>query len=230
MKKDSIRALAAAGILLAVYHLIVFLIPFDQETNFWIAYLFSLVGFGVVGYALYISMFKSASIKSRFYGFPILRIGLIYGAVQLVLGFVFMILGELLPYELVLIVEVVVLAAALLGLIATETMKDTIEQQDTKLKKQVTMMRALYSRVSQMTGFCQDPEAAAALKALTEEFRYADPVSNPSTARAEADLVSLTDTLQQAVTDNDADAVKELCRRATVVLAERNRLCKLNKQ
>ena len=121
------------------------------------------------------------------------------------------------------------LGAVLLGLIATTSVNDTIQEMDTKLKKDVALMRSLQSKLTQIAGFCEDPEACAAVKGLAEEFRYSDPVSNPATARVEADLVAAVDALQQAVTDNDAAAVKTLCRSAAVTLAERNRLCRTNK-
>ena len=37
------------------------------------------------------------------------------------------------------------------------------------------------------------------------------------------------DELQSAIVDGDSNATKQLCRKASGVLAERNRLCKLNK-
>lgn len=69
----------------------------------------------------------------------------------------------------------------------------------------------------------------AEIKALAEEFRYSDPVSNNAVAEAEADLAAVVDELQAAYVDGDNDAMAQLCRKASALLAERNRLCKLNK-
>ena len=69
----------------------------------------------------------------------------------------------------------------------------------------------------------------AEIKALADEFRYSDPVSNDAIADAEADLSALVDELQIAVVDGDNGAVDKLCRKASAQLAERNRLCKLSK-
>jgi hypothetical protein len=55
-------------------------------------------------------------------------------------------------------------------------------------------------------------------------------VSNEAIAEAEADLAAAVDELQKAYVDGDQDAVAQLCRKASALLAERNRLCKLNKQ
>ena len=48
-------------------------------------------------------------------------------------------------------------------------------------------------------------------------------------AEAEAELFACVDTLQQAVVDGDEAAIIELARKASLTLAERNRLCKLSK-
>ena len=87
-------------------------------------------------------------------------------------------------------------------------------------------MRYLQSKVHQMDVHSED----AGIKALADEFRYSDPVSSDTIADAEADLAAAVDELQAAYIDGDSEAVAKLCRKASALLAERNRLCKLNKQ
>ena len=55
-------------------------------------------------------------------------------------------------------------------------------------------------------------------------------VSNASTAPLEADLRACVDSMERALTDGDGESALELSRRTAALLAERNRLCKLNKQ
>ena len=86
-------------------------------------------------------------------------------------------------------------------------------------------MRSLQSKISQIAAQSED----AAIKALAEEFRYSDPVSSDAIADAETDLAAAVDELQTAYVDGDSEAVAKLCRKASALLAERNRLCKLNK-
>ena len=226
MKKETIRAVAAAVILLILYHLVVFLLPFAKTTVFWISYLFTLVSFGVAALSIYISFIKAPNAMSRFYNFPIARLGVGYCVTQSVLGLIAMALGALIPGWVAVLVYAIKLGAALLGLISAETVVETVIAQDAKLKKDVTMLRGLQSKVSQMAAQSDDP----ALKALAEEFRYSDPVSSEDIAEAEAELSAIIDVLQGAFVDGDNAAVTQLCRRASVLLAERNRLCKLNKQ
>lgn len=225
MKKETIRAVAAAVILLILYHLVVFLLPLAKTDVFWISYLFTLVSFGVAALSIYISFIKAPNAMSRFYNFPIARLGVGYCVTQAVLGLIAMALGALIPGWVAVLVYAIELGAALLGLISAETVVETVIAQDAKLKKDVTMLRGLQSKVSQMAAQSDDP----ALKALAEELRYSDPVSSEDIAEAEAELSAIIDVLQGAFVDGDNAAVTQLCRRASAALAERNRLCKLSK-
>ena len=72
-------------------------------------------------------------------------------------------------------------------------------------------------------------EDDAAIEALAEEFRFSDPVSNAAISDAEADLAAAVDELQAAYVDGDKNAMAQLCCKISALLAERNRLCKLNK-
>ena len=97
MKKDMIRWGAALAVLLVLYILVVFLIPFVKTATFWVSFVFTLVAFGVVGAAFYIAFIKTPDAKSKFYGFPIAKIGAIYGMAQLVAGILFMALAAYVP-------------------------------------------------------------------------------------------------------------------------------------
>lgn len=226
MKKDMIRGILVAAVTLVLYILVVFLFPFEHNAIFWVSVIFTLIAFAVVAASVYMAFIKNPDTKSRFYGFPLARVGVIYGGGQMVASLLVMALSELLPWWIPVLVYALGLGAAAIGLISVEAVVDEIKHQDIKLKKNVALMRSLQSKVSQMAAQSED----AALKALAEEFRFSDPVSNAAIAEAEADLTAAVDELQEAYVDGDGEAVKLLCRKVDALLAERNRLCKLNKQ
>ena len=225
MKKDTIRAIIVAVIMLAVYNLVAFMIPFAHTAAFWISYGFTLVAFAVVCASIYIAFIKDPNAKSRFYGFPIARIGVLYGGAQLIVSLIVMALAQWTPWWIPVLVYAIGMGAAVIGLVAADAVVEEIQTQDVKLKKDVSLMRSLQSKVSQIASQTDD----AAIRALAEEFRYSDPVSNDAIADAEADLAAAVDELQAAYVDGDNDTVAQLCRKATALLAERNRICKLNK-
>lgn len=229
MKKNFGRIISATLIILAMYHLVVFLIPFVHTDVFWAAYGFTLAAFATAFVALYIAFVRKPSARSQFYGFPLARLGTGYLGIQVVAGLVVMALALWLPLWPVLLMFGLLLCAALLGLISTDTVASEINRQDVTLRRNTTLMRDLQSRIMQMSAHCTLPEAQKELKALAEELRYSDPVSSEALAEAEGELTAAVDELQQAIADGDAAIVRQLCTRASGLLAERNRLCKLNK-
>lgn len=230
MKKDTIRWIVGLGVLLVLYILVAFLIPFVHTALFWVSFLFTLIAFGVVAASFYIAFVKHPDAKSKFYGFPIAKIGAIYGLAQLAAGILFMALAAYVPAWTALLVYAFALGAAVIGLISAEAVVEEIRVQDVKLRKDVALMRSLQSKVNQMAAQCENADAAVAVKAFAEELRYSDPVSSDALTAIEADLSAAVDELQAAIVDGDSAATKQLCRKAAAVLTERNRICKLNKR
>lgn len=224
-----IRCGISLGVLLVLYILVAFLIPFVHTAVFWVSFVFTLIAFGVVGASFYIAFIKNPDAKSRFYGFPIAKIGAIYGLVQLMAGILFMALAASVPAWVAVLVYAIALGAAVIGLISAEAVAEEIHNQDAKLKKDVTLMRSLQSKLNQMAAQCDNPDAAAEVKRFAEEMRYSDPVSSEALVDIEADLAAAVDELQAAIVEGESNAAKQLCRKASGILAERNRLCKLNK-
>ena len=75
MKKNEIRGAMVLGVLLVLAHLLVFLLPFRKGLIFWFSYIFLLVAFGVAGFSVVLSFRNTDSLRSRFYGIPIVRVG-----------------------------------------------------------------------------------------------------------------------------------------------------------
>lgn len=224
------KGVLVLALLFVVYTLIVLAVPFAKGGIFWLTYLFTAVAFGVQAYVFKLSFEKEAGAKSKFYGFPIARVGVLYLAVQIVLGLVFMALAVVAPVWLALVLYLALLGAAAVGVIATDSIRDEVERQDIQLKKDVATMRALQSKAAALPARCEDAEAKTALEKLAEEFRYSDPVSAPALADLETDMAATMEELSAAVTDGDNAAVLALCKKISATLAERNRLCKLNKK
>lgn len=226
MKKRLLRGSVCLGVVLALYLLVAFLIPFAKTAVFWLSFGFTLAAFGVTAFSLYIAFLKKPDAKSRFYGFPIAKIGVIYGGAQLLLWLVFMALGKWLPVWVAALVYAIALGAAVIGLVSADAVAEEIHTQDEQLKKNVTFMRALQSQVNQMAAQCSLPE----IKQFSEEVRYSDPVSSDALADIERDLSAAVDDLQAAIVDGDKAAASQLVKKADNLLKERNRLCRLNKR
>lgn len=229
MTKNQKRYLAAIATIFIAFSVIVFAAPLKMNGVFWISYVFSIIAMAIQIYVFKIAFNGGKSVRSKFYGFPIARIGIVYLVIQIILSFILMVFAAIVPLWLVIILYVVALAAAALGFISTNAIRDEIERQDVKLQADTSCMQMLRSQIDSLPEQCEDKEAVKALVNLADEFRYSDPVSGEALKDIENNLMALMSELQKAVIDNDAKGVKGLCKRTSAALTERNRLCKLNK-
>lgn len=231
LNKNQIRSIVTVVVIFAVYNVLAFVLPFKHTGLFWIGYSFGLVSIIVSMMILALAFGKNGTAKSSFYGFPIARIGVLYSAVQVPLSFLAMALAGIagIPLWPFVLVFILILGAAVLGTVATDATRDEIVRQDIKLAKDVSVIRALRSLGNSLVAQCTDDEAKKELKKLSDMLNYCDPVSSDATIAAETELKAVMDEIQQAIVDDDVTSVVPLCKKAEAILAERNRLCKLNK-
>lgn len=216
-------------LVLVVFSVMAFVIPFAHTATFWVGY-----GFGVLAilYQLYIfklSFSAGSDAKSRFYGFPIARIGVYYLIVQLIASVIEMALAKLLPVWVPVVVNLLLLAVALIGCITVDTMRDEIIRQDEALKKDVSNMREMQSLSASLVTQYSETGLKRTLEKIADEFRFSDPVSSESTLELEEDMRSQLGNIQQAIIDRDFNGAQKLCRELSGSLAERNRICSISK-
>lgn len=226
MTKNRIRFYISLAAVLVAFCVIALVVPFVRTAAFWLS-----LGFGVLAIAVQLYTMPNAmngSTLSKFYGFPILRISFIYLAAQLVLSLLFMALAKLVPVWVPTVLYLVLLCAALIGFVGADSVRDEVVRQDDRTKQQVSVMRDFQSQVANLSINC-DESCKAELDKLADEFRYSDPVSSDAITDAEDELRCCIDELQRAVAENQSEDISRLCRKTSLVLAERNRLCKLNK-
>ena len=230
MSKNKIRVIAFAAIALVVFNVIAFVIPIPKNVVFWVSYIFGMLAIAAQLLFMSVAFSGKEDIRSKFYGFPIARIGIIYGACQLLLSLAAMALGAFIPVWLVVVVFFLIAAAAGIGLISTDMVREEIEKQDEKLVKDVSMMRNLQSKMNVLIAQSDvSAELKSALEKLADEIKYSDPVTGAATEQAEQGLLANIDELQKAIVDGDNESALTICKKTSGILAERNRLCKLNK-
>lgn len=230
MTKNQKRILAVIVIMLIVFSVIAFALPFKKNAVFLLSYLFGVLAIGIQLYVLKVAFAGADTVKSKFYGFPIARIGAIYMAVQILFSVTFMALAAIAPAWLVILSGVLGFAAAAIGFIGADAMRDEVERQDVKLKADTSCMMTLRSKVYSLVDRCEDAEAKKALASLADEFRYSDPVSEEALITIEYELEKAVSSLQGAVSSGDSNQIKVSCKNISTLLSERNRLCKLSKK
>lgn len=229
MKKNLLRVMAAVVLLLAVWNVLSFAIPFERTTLFWLSYALTTVAMVAQLPILAISFHHGGDLRSLLYGVPIARVGGIYLLAQTVISLLCMALAGKFPFWVALIVEALLIAAAGLGLLTTTAMRDEIHRQDHTLQSGVSCMRALQSKAQALAGQAGNRRVLPQLRRLADNLRYSDPVSSPATQDTETELTNCLEDMEKALVDGDTDSVAALCAKADSLLVERNRLCKLNK-
>ena len=228
-KANETRWWIGLGAAAVVYNVIAFALPFGKAAVFFLSWIFTMAALAAQVYVIRIAFFKGEGIKSKLYGFPIARVGLLYLAVQVVLGLIFMALGTVVPLWLPLVLYVILMGAALIGLITTEGVREEVERQERKLVKDVSRMKKFRALADTLARENQILEAKEPLKELAEAFRYSDPVSGGALREIEDTLGDDLAHLQDAVALLKKEKALELCRKTKKDLEARNQLCKLNK-
>ena len=226
MNKKQRQIIVVEAVLMVLFSLVSFAVPFQRTGLFWIAYLFGMLSIFVQGYALKVAFLQGNSVKSKFYGFPIAKTGIIYMIIQLVLSLTFMALAEYIPIWIGGILFVIIFAVGALGVIGANASRNEIERQDLKLETDTSCMVTLRSLVYPLVSHCEDAGAKKALTDLAEEFRYSDPVSDDSLKTIESELEMSVSELQMIVASNSENQIVHSCIKVSSLLAERNRLCK----
>ncbi|MCH5257064.1 MAG: hypothetical protein J1D87_07205 [Lachnospiraceae bacterium] len=228
MKKNIIRGYIILAIIFVLFSVITIAIPFQKNNaNFWLAYIFTIIAIAFQIYVFKLA-FSNKELKSKFYGFPIARIGVIYLILQMILSILEMALSTVIPIWVSIILNMVVVSFAGIGCIATDAMKEEIEKQDEQLQKNVTNMRTLQSLTLSLVNQA-DNKTKRVIQDLADEFRYSDPVSCAQSISLENELSNMVNELQKALIDNDFESAGVICTKVSGVLSERNRVCKLNK-
>ena len=232
MSKNRMRFYVSLAIVFAIFTVIAFAVPFTHNAVFWLSYAFAVVAVLVQLYSYSKAFdFEGHDVRSKFYGFPLARLTTIYLIAQLALSLLFMIVGNFVqvPSWIPVVLYVILLGVFAIGFIAADSMKEEVERQDTVHKARVDTMRALQSKSVFIASQCEDSETKKALNKLAESFRFSDPVSSDALSDIEASLNALVDELQSAVLEKDNAAAQTLCAKVEATLADRNRMCKLNK-
>ncbi len=220
--KNQTRMLVLWCVALGVFHVVILFLPLTRNFLFWLAYAFDVVA--IIGQIPIMSLaFKNGQdAKSRFYGFPIARVGLIYLVVQFIAGTVVMLLCEWVPLWLAMILFVCILAFAIVGVIGTDTMRDKVEKIDAETISHTQTMRELSLKLKQLS----ERYPYSQLSKLVEEIRYSDPVSSDALRAVEERLSHSIDALTKALPEGNADLINRLIQNTFSILNERNQLCK----
>lgn len=196
--------------------------PVGKTAAFGISYAFT-----VVAFAAQIVIWKSAlgraePLKSKFLGFPIVHIGIVYLVVQVIAFAVFLFIPTLPVWS------AVVACAAIAGvfavcLITSDVGRSEIERVSAKAQEKTFYIKQLQVDVELLAGAETDTATKSALTRLAEKIRYSDPMSDGQLADIEDRI-----TVKFAELKSATDKVKIIAE-LNLLLDERNKTIKILK-
>ena len=130
-KKNMIGAIVAMALVLLLYCVLAFMMPFPRGTVFWLSFAFTVVALLAQIWVLYASFARGEGARSRFFGIPLAKVGLTYLVAQLIAGFVCMAMGTLLPVWVTVVLLILILGAAAVGLIPEDGQGDEAVREET---------------------------------------------------------------------------------------------------
>ena len=218
-------------IILFLFNIVFFCIPLRRNSTSWIMYIFaniSIIFSGIIG--LYVYQ-KGQKIQSKLYGFPIVKVGLYYMIVQMIITGAFLLFGIYIKIAswIAIVTNVVILAITLIGLIITDNAEDIVEYQDISLKNATKIMTEMKVKVDGMVVQCNSENIKRQLIKLSEQLRYSDPVSSMQLGDIEEALKQHIDALQTLIDENDYVKLEKEIKQTEGIIKQRNNMCKIMK-
>lgn len=219
------------AILAAVYSIIYWVVPVTVSAAKVWAYIFTIAAVCVCVYAYFLAFVKSQDPKSAIYGYPISRIGFIYVLAQMAMSLLILVVSKFVDVRswICVVLCVLMLGAALVGVIITDNSRDYIQDLDVKKTDNTKAMKYFNADVTSIIEKCSDAEVKKMLDKLAEECKYSDPVSNAETEVLEEAINDMIAALGMEIETMDSAAAVARVNEIRDALRDRNRRCKLSK-
>ena len=222
MKKNSTKGYVLLGILFALVSIIAFAVPTIKTATFWIAYVFTAAAFAAQIGIWKTALGKAETLKSKFLGFPVVHIGIVYAIVQTVAFEVFMFVPTLPTWSAIVVCSIIVGVSAVC-MISADAGRNEIERVEAKVQNKVFYIRELQADIELLADNESNATVKTALTQLAEKIRFSDPLSNEQIADLENKISIKAAELKTAA--SKVEIITEL----NSLLDERNKKCKILK-
>lgn len=222
MKKNSTKGYVILGILFALVSIIAFAVPTVKTTTFWIAYVFTAAAFAAQIGIWKNALGKEGTLKSKFLGFPVVHIGIVYAIIQTV-AFAMFLFVPTLPVWSAIVVCSVIAGISAVFMISADAGRDEIERVEAKVQKKVFYIRELQADIELLADNETNADVKTALTQLAEKIRFSDPMSSEQLADLENKISAKV--LELKTAPNKVEIITEL----NSLLDERNKKCKILK-
>ena len=231
-KKYLSMIIAIAAIAFVVYNVGIFFwfgIK-GHNTVFWFSWATTLVGvFSVITSLVLLGPIRTF-LRDWLFGFPIVRYGAMYCVMQYTASITFMKNETIIPGGVVYPVQVFLIGAYLILAITCFLTKDNIKETEELNFEKTIFIKQLRSDIAALGAYTENEALKAALQTLADEARYSDPVSSELLEEIERELSDTVKACRKALMEKKDEEADALCKRAMLILNERNIKCKTLKR
>lgn len=220
MKKNKVQGYLILAIAFILVSVVAFVLPTQKTSVFWIAYAFTVLAFAAQLLIWKVAWNSAETLKSKFLGFPIIRVGYIYLVVQIVAFAILVGAAAIVPNWVAVIVCCLILGASAVCLIATDAGRNEIERVEQKVQSKVSALKMLQIDVEMLAKTEADSEVKSKLTKLAEKIRYSDPMSSDALTELEGAIAGKVKELKTSLDK------RSLIAEIDTLLSERNTKCK----
>lgn len=195
-------------IVFIVVNVVIFALADDKEGAFWLSYIFLIAAFLLFAF---VSIYLSDTTNKRILGYPLVVGAGAYLAIEIVVALIFM----LAAYEAVvaaLIVQVILLALFVLGLLSGQMVNTQIHQKEQARGTDLMNFRFILEKMKQVQ---QKVEYSASYRKTIEQaydsLAGGQVTSTPEIKDIEMNILSKIDQLSNAVDQKDSGAIQNIC-------------------
>ena len=224
MSKNKKLVYIALAIAFAVFNVIAFTVPIWRTSVFWLIYAFTVVAFVSQIFIWNLTFSKGKTLKSIFLGLPIIHIGIVYLAIQLIAFALFLSFPWIKDWISIAIC-VAILGISAICLIATDVGREEVERVEARVKRKISGIKGLQVDVELIAQTQSDAVLKEAIEALADKIKYSDPMSDDSLVPIEDSIYAKITALKDLPQNDILDSVEQIEK----LLLERNKKVKLLK-
>lgn len=201
--KNMLIALSIICIIAALFNVIYFVFPFDKANNakaFWVSYSATMLLF-VIGFISIFFAFAKKKLESKVFGIPIITF--VYGVAifQFIIDIIILITGNYIAIKswIVWIIESIILAVLLIGIITRTVYRNTIDEMEKKDEGKTRFIDELRVEIKILCDNSYGKAYAKELQSLNENLKYTNPVSNKEVIELEDEMLNELDYLKKSI-------------------------------
>lgn len=206
-------------IVLIVFAVAAFVAPFEKTPVFWVSFVFGLLAI-CFQIPLWNKALSGETLRSKFLGFPVLHIGIAYLIIQLIVSIIMMAVPGIRLW-IAIIVDVFILTITCVLITSGGVARSAIEETEEKIQEKTSFIKGLKADIDILLSKETDTKVKEALRKLSEEIHYSDPMSNSALGSIEAEISEKMISFSTAG-ENKLNVISEI----SELIKQRNIKCK----